>query len=261
MKSVCYPESTKFSSRATTWGCEHEKKALEEYQIQAAAQHQEVDISESGLVVHPSFPHLGASPDGLVSCKCCGKGVFEIKCPYSCRDSTLGPALQSPKFCLGDNESGAPFLKPDHSYHYQVQLQMLLCQRVYSDFVIYTAKELAVVRVLPDADFISSAVAQVTTFYKLAVLPELVGKYFSKTFPEPLDDTAVSGTQHHPCCDAECPESDCITCANSSCPVKVFHLSCLRMKSLPKRKWFCHECKKQQQREKALAKQVSAPPL
>ena len=37
VKSVCYPESTKFSSRATTWGCEHEKKALEEYQIQAAA--------------------------------------------------------------------------------------------------------------------------------------------------------------------------------------------------------------------------------
>ena len=27
IKSVCYPESYKFSSRATGWGCEHEKFA------------------------------------------------------------------------------------------------------------------------------------------------------------------------------------------------------------------------------------------
>ena len=33
-------------------------------------------------------PHLGASPDGLVRCACCGKGVIELKCPiYShCHD-------------------------------------------------------------------------------------------------------------------------------------------------------------------------------
>ena len=30
-------------------------------------------------------PHLGASPDGLVSCLCCGLGVLEIMCLFSVR--------------------------------------------------------------------------------------------------------------------------------------------------------------------------------
>ena len=53
-------------------------------------------ISQLGYIVHPSHPHLGASPDGLLAspdgllaspdgllmCDCCGLGVLEIKCPY-----------------------------------------------------------------------------------------------------------------------------------------------------------------------------------
>lgn len=31
IKKICYPESYKFSSAATSWGCEHEKHALENY--------------------------------------------------------------------------------------------------------------------------------------------------------------------------------------------------------------------------------------
>ena len=46
-------------------------------------------ISQLSFIVHPSHPHLGASPDGLLAypdgllmCDCCGLGVLEIKCPY-----------------------------------------------------------------------------------------------------------------------------------------------------------------------------------
>ena len=31
LKSICYPESSKFSTKATKWGCDHEKKASEAY--------------------------------------------------------------------------------------------------------------------------------------------------------------------------------------------------------------------------------------
>ena len=34
----------------------------------------------SGLVVHESYPFMGASPDGIINCKCCGFGVLEITC-------------------------------------------------------------------------------------------------------------------------------------------------------------------------------------
>ena len=39
---------------------------------------------------HTAYPFLGASPDGLVCCSCCGKGLLEIKCPYSIRDRDPG---------------------------------------------------------------------------------------------------------------------------------------------------------------------------
>ena len=44
--------------------------------------HVNFTIAKSGLVLNPEWPHLGASPDDIVQCDCCGKGVVEIKCPY-----------------------------------------------------------------------------------------------------------------------------------------------------------------------------------
>jgi hypothetical protein len=39
-------------------------------------------VQSSGLVVHPSYPYIGASPDGVVMCECCGEELLEIKCPF-----------------------------------------------------------------------------------------------------------------------------------------------------------------------------------
>ena len=48
--------------------------------IKAKKKH--MQTSESGLVLNPEWPHLGASPDGKVQCDCRGQGILEIKCPY-----------------------------------------------------------------------------------------------------------------------------------------------------------------------------------
>lgn len=32
------------------------------------------------MFIDPDFSYLGASPDALVQCKCCGKGHLEITC-------------------------------------------------------------------------------------------------------------------------------------------------------------------------------------
>ena len=45
--------------------------------------HDTTFVSNSGLVVSTERPFLGASPDGIIQCSCCGKGVLEIKC-HSC---------------------------------------------------------------------------------------------------------------------------------------------------------------------------------
>lgn len=48
--------------------------------------HDSFIVEECGLRISNKFPHLGASPDGIISCDCCGVGVIEIKCPYSARN-------------------------------------------------------------------------------------------------------------------------------------------------------------------------------
>ena len=46
------------------------------------------------------------------------------------------------------------------------------------------------------------------------------------------------------------PPHKTITCANTQCSVKLFHLSCLRMKSVPKRKWQYPTCRRAKKAEK-----------
>lgn len=45
--------------------------------------HLSFHCSETGIFVSKDYPYLAASPDGVTECKCCGKGILEIKCPFS----------------------------------------------------------------------------------------------------------------------------------------------------------------------------------
>ena len=45
--------------------------------------HENFMVIQCGLILDPEFPFMGATPDGLVNCKCCDTGVLEIKCHYN----------------------------------------------------------------------------------------------------------------------------------------------------------------------------------
>lgn len=81
IKSVCYPESYKFTSEATAWGCSHEKLACDVFIDAHKASHDNVEQTKTGFFINPNVPFLGASPDAIVSCDCCGFSVIEVKCP------------------------------------------------------------------------------------------------------------------------------------------------------------------------------------
>ncbi len=76
---ICHPDSFRFSSSATSWGCQHEKRALDEYKLVNESCHVGLTVSSAGLFISTQRPYIGASPDGLVNCKCCGWGICEIK--------------------------------------------------------------------------------------------------------------------------------------------------------------------------------------
>jgi hypothetical protein len=57
LNSICYPDIHKFSTQATSLGCEHEKDALLAYETQMVTSHEGFKISSYGFFVsveHPS---------------------------------------------------------------------------------------------------------------------------------------------------------------------------------------------------------------
>ena len=124
LKGVCYPEMNKFTTTATEWGCQHEKFGIPDYQARITS-HEQLVTSKSGFHISLDHPFLGASPNALVECKCCGKGVMEIKCPYNCCNKYLEDvACEGKYFCLENLSDGTLKLERDHSYYYLCQIQI-----------------------------------------------------------------------------------------------------------------------------------------
>ncbi|WAQ94386.1 LOW QUALITY PROTEIN: hypothetical protein MAR_006857, partial [Mya arenaria] len=57
-----------FDTAASRWGRSHEPAAKRVYQRRIQITHPGLKLFSSGLVVKPSLPHLGSSPDGIVDC-------------------------------------------------------------------------------------------------------------------------------------------------------------------------------------------------
>ena len=57
---------------------------MSQYANVVSPQHEDFETKDSGLVINPSYPHLGASPDGFVSCRC----TLEIKYPYCVKNQS-----------------------------------------------------------------------------------------------------------------------------------------------------------------------------
>ena len=87
IKKNCY--QVKFRSIATDWGIEHENAAKECYFSIFSSSHENLIIRDSGLIINPNYPYVGASPDAIVECKYCKIRCLEIKCPYSHREDSI----------------------------------------------------------------------------------------------------------------------------------------------------------------------------
>ena len=87
--------------------------------------------------------------------------------------------MEERNFCL-ENVDGSISLKRNHAYYYQIQLQMKICEVEYCDFVVWGDESVFYERILIDTEFIDNAIEEAQPFIKLALLPELVGKWFSR---------------------------------------------------------------------------------
>ena len=241
IKRICY--QSKFRNEATDWGLKKENVAREKYK-QEMSDHANFHVKESGLILNPQYPFLGASPDGVVSDDCCGVGCLEIKCPHTFRKLSID-AMTKADTCLKKDENGNTQLKTNHEYYYQVQTQLLVTNHEYCDFYVWLENDSFLTRIEPDIEIFDEILSKSKPFFEKALLPELISKYY--TLPSSNKDQQVDG-----CCTCKLPESedDLIFCCDKGCLIKSFHMKCVRVKRVPKGKWYCPDCKRSRETKK-----------
>ena len=262
VKTICYPELFCFSSKQTAWGCRHEKSARDSYVKKVKEEHTNLTVHDSGLLINPNWPFIGASPDGIVSCACCGKGTLEIKCPYCHRgDSIESAASEDSKFCLQAASDGTLHLIHSHAYYYQVQTQLFVSNLDYCDFCVCTfadgEADLHIERIHKDQPFWDICVTKVNVFTRTCTLPELLGKWYTNSSRNKQGNTMPSntGTSKPSTATSDCEqqkfcycggpeEGTMIACDNEDCSIEWFHTGCLRITTVPKGKWYCPDCRK-----------------
>ena len=115
----------------------------------------------------------------------------------------------------------------------------------YCDFVAWREEELFIQRIYPNEQFIALALEKVTSFIKLGVLPELLGKWYSKGPVSTSSQPPNSCSQANEWCYCkQGEEGQMIACDNKDCSIVWFHTACLRITNIPKGKWYCPDCRK-----------------
>lgn len=223
---ICYPFQPAFKSYWMKRGLKHEPLILRKYvERQVSNDHIDLQYRRSGFWIPLESPHIGASPDQLVRCKCCGPGLAEFK-------------------SLKNRPSG---IDPKHMY--QMQHQMFCIGNVnYCDYVVYVGNDegvgsLDVTRVYPDKDMQDKIVKDSEIFFREVILLELMARYFSslQTYRarQPLDssDNAVDLV-----CYCRKPRQDpMIHCVGKNCYFEFYHLRCVQL-TQSRKNWLCQLC-------------------
>jgi hypothetical protein len=159
----------KIQTAAMKHGIATESRAASHYTAIAAATHVKFRTSKTGLVVSSTYPYLAASPDLCIECKCHGRGLCEIKCPFKNRH--LSPSDKTCKYLV--NESGTCMLSRKHAYYFQMQAQMGVTGVRYCDFFVYTMSGYHLERIEYDPELWESMLERCTAFWKKYILPRL----------------------------------------------------------------------------------------
>ena len=140
----------------------------------------------------------------------------------------------------------------------QVQAQLFCTDVHYCDFIVYTKEGLHIERIKPDPYFMEEKLTKAKQFFEIAILPELLGRWFSRPCEEGCTAVTVASQQSHSSDAAQSATSDerycycqrgeegkMVGCDNLNCAYKWFHLECLGLKALPRSsKWYCPDCRK-----------------
>ena len=200
--------------------------------------HQDFCCIKAGLIINLVYPHQGLHQMGFVSCSCCGGGLVETKCPYSVKDDHPDILREKPKSFL--NSHG---LVMTHKYYTQVQGQLLVSQKKYCDFVVWTQKGQVVHRVYPNINFTEKLLQKLTDFYLQEFIPVLL-KHLNVPgdFLQDSNVTNSSNVDNLYCYCQDKEHGKMIMCENPGCQYVWFHYECVGIHRAQRGSWYCPDC-------------------
>ncbi|XP_057309027.1 uncharacterized protein LOC130647255 [Hydractinia symbiolongicarpus] len=217
---------------ALNYGRQCENKARTQFEEIFKKEHTCGLLRFTGLHVRADIPFLGASPDALINCTCHGEGLLEIKCPYKYRNGLSG----------WENDKDFPLnsdmtVKEKHKYYYQMQGQMLVSNRAFCYFFIWTPPKtddnFLMLKVEKDDNFCKNMLEKLNHYFFTVLLSEVVTR---------KNDVCFDNKQQHYCsCKRPCFEP-MIACDNKDCATEWYHYVCVNITRAPKGAWHCPDC-------------------
>ena len=158
------------------WGKLHEDDAIKTFMAEEATKHEGGlnNVRKCGLLVKIDEPFLGASPDGLFSCKCCGTAVLEAKCPYNIKDQNIKENYEKVDF-LEMCDSNLR-LKRSHRYYSQLTTEIALKGCSHGFIIVWTTVDCFIEKIPFDEDRWKRLHDAATFFFKGYILPVLLGR-------------------------------------------------------------------------------------
>ena len=112
-------------------------------------------------------------------------------------------------------------------------------------------------RIFKDKMFWNDSVYKAQTFFKTCILPELLGKWYTRPScdiravktdqipgPSGANDTSTALQERKYCYCGGPEEGRMIGCDNEDCIIEWFHTSCLKINDIPRGKWYCPDCRR-----------------
>lgn len=162
--------STFKGNECTAYGLTSENDALIKYSEVSKTQ-----ILKSGLIVHPDYPFLGFSPDGLIIDDSNTMRLLEVKSPILGMNKSATELVEHLDFLKLDHQSKY-VLKEKHKFYGQVQLGLFLIGCQQCDFIIYSSYDKSFFKIIVEKDenFLLKFLPCLTDIYFKHILPVLV---------------------------------------------------------------------------------------
>ncbi|KXJ23861.1 Chromatin modification-related protein YNG2 [Exaiptasia diaphana] len=211
VKSICYPQLFKVTTKATVYGCKNEAKAIDAYSTAMSKKHIDLKVTKCGMFIDKSRPWMHATPDFLSTCTCCGDACGEVKCPYGLKDGNFESYLTKKSSCLERTGNNLQ-LKRNHPYYYQT------LGKNHWEFVIPKRSKM----------------------WRTCILPELTFRWYTR---KQHIHTAPSNDPNGICYCRKVTNDCTLDCSNPDCAIKKFHYSCLQMSDPIPKTWYCPNCR------------------